>query len=134
MSFLDKLFAPTGAKTVAPAVKPAVPYDIELVPNVKYRTTRQMFLFPKQDVVADVNDYLLIGAVVTYLERGESFEDNHLIAPWVRVRSAKGKEGWCFAHYLVPVSGGNPAKGTKGAAEHWASATAAISIWNGTEH
>ena len=140
MSFLEKLFAPREAKAEPAAVQPAVPCDIKLVANKQYRLTRQMYLFPEQAVHPDVTDYLLIGAVVTYLESGETFEDNRLIAPWVRVRSAKGKEGWGFAHYLTPASEEDIAKAQKkrmapalGRDEHWVSAATAITIWNGNE-
>jgi hypothetical protein len=81
---------------------------IELIPNKKYRLTRQMYLFSEQEVSPKVNDYLKIGAVVTYLKSGELVEDNKVCMPWVYVRSekqkkaemGKGKEGWCFSHYL----------------------------------
>jgi hypothetical protein len=80
----------------------------EFIPNKKYRLTRQMYLFPEQKVSPDVNDYLKIGAVVTYLKSGEFVEDNKVCMPWVYVRSekqkkadmGKGQEGWCFSHYL----------------------------------
>ena len=81
---------------------------LELIPNKKYRLTRQMYLFPIQEVSPEVNDYLKIGAVVTYLKSGELTEDNNICMPWVYVRSKKqkkkdmgrGQEGWCFSHYL----------------------------------
>ncbi|MDR1985555.1 MAG: SH3 domain-containing protein [Treponema sp.] len=80
----------------------------ELIPNKKYRLTRQMYLFPKQEVSPQINDYLTIGAVVTYLKSGEVVEDQNVRMPWVYVRSemhkkadmGKGQEGWCFSHYL----------------------------------
>jgi hypothetical protein len=80
----------------------------ELIPGKKYRLTRQMYLFPEQQVSSQVNDYLKIGAVVTYLKSGELTEEQNVCMPWVYVRSenqkkedmGKGKEGWCFAHYL----------------------------------
>jgi hypothetical protein len=83
--------------------------NVELIPNKKYRLTRQMYLFPKQTVSPEINDYLKIGAVVTYLKSGESVEENGM--PWVYVRSEKqnkpdlgrGQEGWCFSRYLQPV-------------------------------
>jgi hypothetical protein len=82
--------------------------ELELIPNKKYRLTRQMYLFPEQEVSARVNDYLKIGAVVTYLKSGELAENNNVSMPWVYVRSekqkkmdmGKGQEGWCFSHYL----------------------------------
>jgi hypothetical protein len=85
--------------------------ELELVPNKKYRLTRQMYLFPQQEVSPRVNDYLKIGAVVTYLKSGELVEDNKVCMPWVYVRSenkkkadmGKGQEGWCFSHYLAPM-------------------------------
>jgi hypothetical protein len=81
---------------------------LELTPNKKYRLTRQMYLFPEQEVSPQVNDYLRIGAVVTYLKSGELVEDQNVRMPWVYVRSekqkksgmGKGQEGWCFSHYL----------------------------------
>ncbi|MDR0451487.1 MAG: SH3 domain-containing protein [Treponema sp.] len=81
---------------------------LELIPGKKYCLTRQMYLFPEQKVSAEINDYLKIGAVVTYLKSGELVEDQNVRMPWVYVRSekqkksnmGKGKEGWCFAHYL----------------------------------
>jgi hypothetical protein len=84
---------------------------LELIPNKKYRLTRQMYLFPGQEVSPQVNDYLKIGAVVTYLKSGELVEDQNVPMPWVYVRSekqkkadmGKGKEGWCFSHYLQTV-------------------------------
>jgi hypothetical protein len=83
----------------------------ELIPNKKYRLTRQMYLFPKQEVTPQINDYLKIGAVVTYLKSGTLVEDQNLSMPWVYVRSekhrkadmGKGREGWCFSHYLEMV-------------------------------
>jgi hypothetical protein len=80
----------------------------ELIPNKKYRLTRQMYLFSEQAVNPKVNDYLKIGAIVTYLKSGELIEDSKVNMPWVYVRSenqkkpdmGKGKEGWCFSHYL----------------------------------
>jgi hypothetical protein len=83
--------------------------DVELIPNKKYRLTRQMYLFPEQAVISEINDFLKIGAVVTYLKSGESVEDNSML--WVYVRSekqnkpdmGKGQEGWCFSRYLQPV-------------------------------
>jgi hypothetical protein len=84
-------------------VKPPTTYDIVLLPNEKYRLTRQMFLFPAQEVSPDVNGYLKIGAVVSYLKSGEIFEENNVLSPWVYVRSEKGKEGWCFSHNLKRV-------------------------------
>ncbi|MDR0374999.1 MAG: SH3 domain-containing protein [Treponema sp.] len=82
--------------------------ELYLIPNKKYRLTRQMYLFPKQEVSPQVNDYLKIGAVVTYLKSGELVEDQNVRMPWVYVRSekqkkanmGKGQEGWCFSHYL----------------------------------
>ncbi|MDR1126564.1 MAG: SH3 domain-containing protein [Treponema sp.] len=84
---------------------------LELIPNKKYRLTRQMYLFPEQKVSPQINDYLKIGAIVTYLQSGELEEDNNVRMPWVYVRSekhkkaemGKGKEGWCFSHYLQIV-------------------------------
>jgi hypothetical protein len=81
---------------------------LELIPNKKYRLTRQMYLFPGQEVSPQVNDYLKIGAVVTCLKSGELVEDQNVCMPWVYVRSekqqkadmGKGQEGWCFSHYL----------------------------------
>jgi hypothetical protein len=81
---------------------------LELIPQKKYRLTRQMYLFPEQEVTPEINDYLKIGAVVTYLKSGELVEDNKVSMPWVYVRSekqkrmdmGKGQEGWCFSHYL----------------------------------
>jgi hypothetical protein len=89
---------------------------IELIPNKKYRLTRQMYLFPEQEVSPKVNDYLKIGAVVTYLKSGELVENNNVYMPWAYVRSekqkkaemGKGQEGWCFSHYLQPVEDGGP--------------------------
>jgi hypothetical protein len=87
---------------------------LELIPNKKYRLTRQMYLFPNQEVSPQVNDYLKIGAVVTYLKSGTAVEDQNIILPWVYVRSekhkkadmGKGREGWCFSHYLQMVEDG----------------------------
>jgi hypothetical protein len=70
-----------------------------------------MYLFPEQKVSPRVNDYLKIGAVVTYLKSGELVEENNVCMPWVYVRSEKqkkadmgrGQEGWCFSHYLQAV-------------------------------
>jgi hypothetical protein len=81
---------------------------LELIPNKKYRLTRQMYLFPQQEVTPKINDYLKIGAVVTYLKSGELVDDQNVFMPWVYVRSekqkkadmGKGQEGWCFSHYL----------------------------------
>ncbi|MDR0583069.1 MAG: hypothetical protein LBG57_01785 [Treponema sp.] len=89
-------------------------HRIDLVPNKKYRLTRQMYLFPEQEVSPRVNDYLKIGAVVTYLKSGELAEDNKVRMPWVYVRSekqkkrdmGKGQEGWCFSHYLQAAEDG----------------------------
>jgi hypothetical protein len=85
--------------------------ELSLIPGKKYRLTRHMYLFPQQEVGADVNDYLTIGAVVTYLKSGELVEDQKVNMPWVYVQSekqkkpdwGKGREGWCFSHYLEPV-------------------------------
>jgi hypothetical protein len=82
--------------------------EFELIPNKKYRLTRQMYLFPEQKVSPKINDYLKIGAVVTYLKSGELTEEQNVCMPWVYVRSenqkkadmGKGQEGWCFSHYL----------------------------------
>jgi hypothetical protein len=79
---------------------------VEFIPHKKYRLTRQMYLFPEQAVSPEINDYLKIGAVVTYLKSGELVEDDSM--RWVYVRSEKqnkadmgrGQEGWCFSHYL----------------------------------
>jgi hypothetical protein len=75
-------------------------YEIDLRPNEKYCLTRQMYLFPNQEISTKVNDYLKIGATVTYLKSGNILEDNNFLSPWVWVRSESGKEGWCFSHYL----------------------------------
>ncbi|MDR1230400.1 MAG: SH3 domain-containing protein [Spirochaetaceae bacterium] len=99
-----KLFNKTGG--TVPQAWPD--RGLELIPNKKYRLTRQMYLFPEQEVSAEINDYLNIGAVVTYLKAGESVEDRNVTMPWVYVRSekqkqadmGKGQEGWCFSHYL----------------------------------
>lgn len=99
-----KLFTKTG-KTTTP---PQPDGRIELIPNKKYRLTRQMYLFPEQKVSPQVKDYLRIGAVVTYLKSGEMEDDNNVRMPWVYVRSeknkkpemGKGQEGWCLSHYL----------------------------------
>ncbi|MDR1094850.1 MAG: hypothetical protein LBL31_00495, partial [Spirochaetaceae bacterium] len=80
--------------------------ELDLIPQKKYRLTRQMYLFPEQEVSAEINDYLNIGAVVTYLKSGELVEDSKVSMPWVYVRSekqkrpdmGKGQEGWCFSH------------------------------------
>jgi hypothetical protein len=85
--------------------------ELELVPNKKYRLTRHMYLFPEQEVSPQVNDYLKIGAVVTYLKSGELVEDNKARMPWVYVRSesqkkpdmGEGQEGWCFSHHLQAI-------------------------------
>jgi hypothetical protein len=102
-----KHFAKTGAKT-APQQRGS---ELELIPNKKYRLTRQMYLFPKQEVSPAINDYLKIGAVVTYLKSGELVENQNVRMPWVYVQSEKhkkpdmgrGQEGWCFSHYLEMV-------------------------------
>jgi SH3-like domain-containing protein len=106
MNFLKSLFSPGDQPQ---PVKPPATNNIELVPNEKYRLTRQMYLFPAQAVSAKTNDYLKIGAVVSFLKAGETVEDNNIFSPWVYVRSAKGKEGWCFSHYLEKVEGESPA-------------------------
>ncbi|MDR0707187.1 MAG: hypothetical protein LBF60_04840 [Treponema sp.] len=99
-----KLFAKSGGTPL-----PRQPGSgLELIPNKKYRLTRHMYLFPEQEVSPQVNDYLKIGAVVTYLKSGELVEDQNTRMPWVYVRSekqkkadmGKGKEGWLFSHYL----------------------------------
>jgi hypothetical protein len=87
---------------------------LELIPGKKYRLTRQMYLFPEQEVSPRINDYLTIGAVVTYLKSGELVEDQKVNMPWVYVRSekqkkadmGKGQEGWCFSHYLQKAEDG----------------------------
>jgi hypothetical protein len=86
---------------------------LELISGKKYRLTRQMYLFPSQEVSQQVNDYLKIGAIVTYLKSGELVEDQNVRMPWVYVRSekqkkadmGKGQEGWCFSHYLQMAEG-----------------------------
>jgi hypothetical protein len=102
-----KLF--TKPDGTIPSLRPDI--GLELIPNKKYRLTRQMYLFPEQKVSPQINDYLKIGAVVTYLKSGELEEDNNVRMPWVYVRSekqkkaemGKGREGWCFSHYLQMV-------------------------------
>jgi hypothetical protein len=102
-----KLFTKTDGTT--PSLRPDS--GLELIPNKKYRLTRQMYLFPEQKVSPQINDYLKIGAIVTYLRSGELEEDNNVRMPWVYVRSekqkkkemGKGQEGWCFSHYLQMV-------------------------------
>jgi hypothetical protein len=97
----------------APQMRPD--RGLELIPNKKYRLTRQMYLFPEQEVSSDINDYLNIGAVVTYLRSGKLVEDSKVSMPWVYVRSekqkkpdmGKGQEGWCFSHYLQIVEDEN---------------------------
>lgn len=82
-----------------------------LTPGKKYRLKRQMYLFPGQEVSAQVNDYLKIGAVVTYIKSGGMTDFNGVVLPWVFVQSekvkkadmGKGREGWCFAHFLEPI-------------------------------
>ncbi|MDR0640043.1 MAG: hypothetical protein LBG27_14305 [Spirochaetaceae bacterium] len=98
-------------KRITRQITPRAESGLALVPGKKYRLTRQMYLFPQQDVSPEVNDYLTIGAVVTYLKSGELVEDQNVRMPWVYVRSekqrkadrGKGQEGWCFSHYLEPV-------------------------------
>jgi hypothetical protein len=108
MNFFTKLFSPAVAGTARPVQAPVM-RSIELVPNAKYRLTRQMFLFPAQAVSPEVNDYLRIGATVTYVKSGELTDFNNVLSPWVYVRSekqkkkGKGTEGWCFSHYLERV-------------------------------
>jgi hypothetical protein len=90
-------------------IEPLLAPDVTLVPNRKYRLTRQMFLFPEQEVSAETNDYLKIGSVVTYLKSGGLVDDRSML--WVYVRSekhskmdmGKGQEGWCFSRYLQTV-------------------------------
>jgi hypothetical protein len=65
---------------------------LELIPNKKYRLTRQMYLFSEKEVSPKVNDYLKIGAVVTYLRSGELVEDQNGSMPWVYVRSENQKK------------------------------------------
>ena len=85
-----------------------VPEGFVLQTGEKYRLTRQMYLFPAQEVTARVNDYLKIGAVVTYIQSGGLTEFNGISLPWVYVKSentkkadmGKGREGWCFSHFL----------------------------------
>jgi hypothetical protein len=104
-----KRFIKTGGR-----VPPRPGSGLVLVPNKKYRLTRQMYLFPGQEVSPEINDYLTIGAVVTYLKSGELVEDQKVLMPWVYVRSekhkktdmGKGQEGWCFSHYLEMVEDG----------------------------
>ncbi|MDR1318943.1 MAG: SH3 domain-containing protein [Treponema sp.] len=98
MNFLKSLFSP--APQEAQPVKPPVTNDLVLVPNEKYCLTRQMYLFPAQEVSARASEYLKIGAVVSFLKEGGIVEDNNILSPWAYVRSAKGREGWCFSHYL----------------------------------
>jgi hypothetical protein len=100
MNFLKSLFS---SKDRPHPEKPPETDNIELIPNEKYRLTRQMYLFPDQKVSAKANDYLKIGVVVTCIKAGEMVEDNNILSPWVCVRSEKGKEGWCFSHYLEKV-------------------------------
>jgi hypothetical protein len=100
MNFLKSLFSSAAQPREAQPEKPPVTNDIELIPNEKYCLTRQMYLFPGQEVSAKAADYLKIGAVVTFLKTGEIVEDNNILSPWAYVRSAKDKEGWCFSHYL----------------------------------
>ncbi|MDR2864010.1 MAG: SH3 domain-containing protein [Spirochaetaceae bacterium] len=102
MNFFKQLFS-LKVENVPAVPTPPENNDIVLAENSKYRLTRQMYLFPGQEVSASVNDYLLIGATVVYLKSGEIIEDNHILSPWVYVRSAKGKEGWCFSHYLQKI-------------------------------
>jgi hypothetical protein len=98
-------------KTPRGKVPPRQDKELELIPNKKYCLTRQMYLFREQQVSPQVNDYLTIGAVVTYLKSGELVEENNVRMPWVYVRSekqkkadmGKGREGWCFSHYLQAV-------------------------------
>jgi hypothetical protein len=92
-------FTASDLQNTEPAIPPTT-YEINLIPNEKYHLTRQMYLFPNQEVSSEVNDYLKIGAIVSYLKSGKVLEDNYKLSPWVYVRSAKGKEGWCFSHYL----------------------------------
>jgi SH3-like domain-containing protein len=72
----------------------------ELIDGADYQLTRQMYLFPGQEVTADVNGYLKIGETVRYLRSGEPLEDNGVMGNWVYVRGPKGAEGWLFSHYL----------------------------------
>jgi hypothetical protein len=107
MSIFDKINNWFKEGLEAPKVAtPLTTYEIDLVPNAKYRLTRQMFLFPSQEVGADTNDFVKIGETVTYLKSGEIVEDNRLLSPWVYVRHENGKktaEGWCFSHCLQKV-------------------------------
>jgi hypothetical protein len=98
-------------KRITRRITPRAGNALVLIPGKKYRLTRHMYLFPQQEVSAEVNDYLTIGAVVTYLKSGELVEDQKARMPWVYVRSekqkkpdrGKGQEGWCFSHYLEPA-------------------------------
>jgi hypothetical protein len=114
MSFLKKVFSPapgaapaatekTGTEALWEALEAqeAQVYDIDLVPGGAYRLTQNMYLFPDQEVTSATNDYVVAGDKVTFLVAGETVEINRLLAPWVSVRSAKGKVGWCYAHFLV---------------------------------
>ncbi|MDR0628465.1 MAG: SH3 domain-containing protein [Treponema sp.] len=117
-SFIQRLKGRLGSSEMKeadgiPQRKPSLRLDkeLELIPNKKYRLTRQMYLFPEQEVSPQINDYLKIGAVVTYLKSGELVEGNNKYMPWVYVRSEKqkkpdmgrGQEGWCFSHYLQMI-------------------------------
>jgi hypothetical protein len=103
------------SKTGGTALQMRPDEGLELIPNKKYCLTRQMYLFPDQEVSAEINDYLNIGAVVTYLKSGELVEDCKVNMPWVYVQSekqkkpdmGKGQEGWCFSHYLQMVEDEN---------------------------
>jgi hypothetical protein len=113
-----KLFTKNGKKTLpsqTAELKEAGEGALKkpsLQSNKKYRLTRQMYLFPEQEVSAEINDYLKIGAIVTYLKSGELVEGSKM--PWVYVRSenekkpdmGRGQEGWCFSEYLQTAEDG----------------------------
>lgn len=67
-----------------------------------YTTTSNLRLRDKGSTAGKVILTLAQGSSVEILARGANATIDNITAPWVRVKTADGKIGWCFGGYLDP--------------------------------
>jgi hypothetical protein len=74
-----------------------------------HRTTSNLRLRSTPDTSGDIITTLAADSLVYVLGTGDSATIDNITAPWVRIETKDGAQGWCFAGYLEPVRETAPA-------------------------
>ena len=82
-------------------IKIAPPYKGE---RLYYTTTSNLRVRSAPDTNGEIIGTIHQGGKVLPLEHGLSATIDGIRAPWVWVRTADGKEGWCFSGYLSSIA------------------------------